>query len=151
MKLQSTIKSLKKTLKKSNKELDEYINILSNNYANDLVKYQEELLMNICQEHNLSYEDLHNKHIKSFKKSLKKRKNTNLIENSDSDSESESNEGNSKNESGSTKEKSPINILEKISIQDKTCYIEKEGGIIYNSEVMKIGEVKTNGEYFLYE
>ena len=151
MKLQSTIKSLKKTLKKSNKELDEYINILSNNYANDLVKYQEELLMNICQEHNLPYEELHNKHIKSFKKSLKKRKNTNLIDNSDSESESESNEGNSKNDSGNTKEKSPINILEKVSIKDKICYIEKELGIIYNSEVMKIGEVKTNGDYFLYE
>jgi len=149
MKLQSTIKSLKKSLKKNGKEIDEYLLTLSNNYTSDLVKYQEELLMNICQDHSLSYEDLHNKYIKSFKKSIKKKKNSNLIDNSDSESENIDNISNL-NIEGQTDGKTQMNVLEKVNIQDKVCYIENDGGIIYNSEVMKIGEVKSNGEYFLY-
>jgi len=151
MKLQSTIKSLKKSLKKNGKEIDEYLLTLSNNYTSDLVKYQEELLMNICQDHSLSYEDLHNKYIKSFKKSIKKKKNSNLIDNSDSESENNEGDISNLNIEGQSGEKTQMNILEKVSIQDKVCYIENEGGIIYNSEVMKIGEVKSNGEYFLYD
>jgi len=153
MKLQTTIKSLKKQIKSNNKELDELILNISNNYISDMVKYQEELLMNICQDHKLSYEDLHNKYIKSLKKNLKKKKNKNLIDNSDSESDTESNILTKSSDTNNLQnEKSNLNILEKIDINGKICYIEKRtGGSIYNNEVMKIGEVKNNGNYFLYE
>ena len=141
MKIQGTLKSLKKTLKNNNKELDGIILTFTNNYYSDLVKYQEDLLMNICNDNNLSYEDLHNKYIKSFKKNIKKKKNNILIEDSDSENDDESDQV-----------RNNINDLEKISFKNKICYIEnKEGGSIYNNEVIKIGEVKTNGEYLLYE
>jgi len=149
MKIQFSLKNLKKTLKTHNKNLENIITTITNNYYTDLVKYQEDLLMNICKDNNLSYEDLHNKYIKSFKKSIKKKKNMNLID-SDSDIENE-NENVKNNTTILNNLKSNINILEKVNIKDIICYIEnKEGGSIYNKEVMKIGEVK-DGEYFLYE
>jgi hypothetical protein len=151
MKIQGTLKSLKKTLKNNNKELDGIILTFTNNYYSDLVKYQEDLLMNICNDNNLSYEDLHNKYIKSFKKNIKKKKNNILIEDSDSENDDESDQvRNNINDLENTN--LDKNILEKISLKNKICYIEnKEGGSIYNNEVIKIGEVKTNGEYLLYE
>ena len=151
MKIQGTLKSLKKTLKNNNKELDGIILTFTNNYYSDLVKYQEDLLMNICNDNNLSYEDLHNKYIKSFKKNIKKKKNNILIEDSDSENDDESDQvRNNINDLENTN--LDKNILEKISFKNKICYIEnKEGGSIYNNEVIKIGEVKTNGEYLLYE
>jgi hypothetical protein len=151
MKIQGNLKNLKKTLKKHNKELDSVLVTLTNNYYSDLVKYQEDLLMNICKDHTLSYEDLHNKYIKSFKKNIKKKKNLNLIEDSDSENDNESDQIR-KNTNSLEKKNSDINILEKISIKNKVCYIEnKDGGSIYNNEVIKIGEVKSNGDYLLYE
>ena len=151
MKIQGTLKSLKKTLKNNNKELDGIILTFTNNYYSDLVKYQEDLLMNICNDNNLSYEDLHNKYIKSFKKNIKKKKNNILIEDSDSENDDESDQvRNNINDLENTN--LDKNILEKINLKNKICYIEnKEGGSIYNNEVIKIGEVKTNGEYLLYE
>ena len=151
MKIQGTLKSLKKTLKNNNKELDGIILTFTNNYYSDLVKYQEDLLMNICNDNNLSYEDLHNKYIKSFKKNIKKKKNNILIEDSDSENDDESDQvRNNINDLENTN--LDKNILEKISLKNKICYIEnKEEGSIYNNEVIKIGEVKTNGEYLLYE
>lgn len=151
MKIQGTLKSLKKTLKNNNKELDGIILTFTNNYYSDLVKYQEDLLMNICNDNNLSYEDLHNKYIKSFKKNIKKKKNNILIEDSDSENDDESDQVRN-NINDLEKTNLDKNILEKISFKNKICYIEnKEGGSIYNNEVIKIGEVKTNGEYLLYE
>ena len=151
MKTQGNLKNLKKTLKKHNKELDSVLVTLTNNYYSDLVKYQEDLLMNICKDHTLSYEDLHNKYIKSFKKNIKNKKNLNLIEDSDSENDNESDQIR-KNTNSLEKKNSDINILEKISIKNKVCYIEnKDGGSIYNNEVIKIGEVKSNGDYLLYE
>lgn len=151
MKIQGNLKNLKKTLKKHNKELDSVLVTLTNNYYSDLVKYQEDLLMNICKDHTLSYEDLHNKYIKSFKKNIKKKKNLNLIEDSDSENDNESDQIR-KNTNSLEKKNSDLNILEKISIKNKVCYIEnKDGGSIYNNEVIKIGEVKSNGDYLLYE
>ena len=153
MKIQATLKSLKKTIKNQNKELESVLITLTNNYYSDIIKSQEDLLMNICNdnENKLSYEDLHNKYIKPFKKNIKKKKALNLIEDSDSENDDECDEiaTNTKNLENNN---SDINVLEKISINDKTCYIEnKEGGSIYNSEVIKIGEIKLNGEYLLYE
>ena len=150
MKIQCSVKNLKKTLKAHNKNLESIIATMTNNYYTDLVKYQEDLLMNICKDNNLSYENLHNKYIKSFKKSIKRKKNMNLIDESNSDSDIE-NENIKKNTTTLNNLKSNINILEKINIKDIICYIEnKEGGSIYNKEVMKIGEIK-DGEYFLYK
>ncbi len=150
MKIQASLKNLKKSLKAHNKDLESIIVTITNNYFTDLVKYQEDLLMNIFKDNKLSYEDLHNKYIKSFKKTLKKNKNINLIDDSETESETESEEiKNNINHLESLK--SEMNILEKINIKDKVCYIEnKDGGSIYNSEVIKIGEVK-NGDFFLYE
>ena len=150
MKIQCSVKNLKKTLKAHNKNLESIIATMTNNYYTDLVKYQEDLLMNICKDNNLSYENLHNKYIKSFKKSIKRKKNMNLIDESNSDSDIE-NENIKKNTITLNNLKSNINILEKINKKDIICYIEnKEGGSIYNKEVMKIGEIK-DGEYFLYK
>ena len=151
MKIQANIKSLKKIIKSQNKEIDSVFTVLTNNYYSDLIKYQEDLLINICKDHDLSYENLHNKYIKTFKKNIKK-KNLNLIENSDSDSE---NEDELENIRKSTNEidniKPEFNVLEKVFINKKICYIEnKDGGSIYDSDVIKIGEVKY-GDYILYE
>ena len=145
MKLQTSLKNLKKIRRQQNKEIDEIINTLTNNYLTDLVKYQEDLLLNICRDYNLEYEDLHAKYIKSLKKNIKKTKNINLIDNSDSESDLESEEIKESIQKDNTE-----NILEKIEINNKLCYIEnKEGGSIYNNEVVKIGEVK-EGKYHLY-
>jgi hypothetical protein len=151
MKIQGNIKNLKKFVKSQGKEIDNLLNLLTNNYYSDLIKYQEDLLINICKDHDLPYEDLHNKYIKTFKKNLKK-KNLNLIENSDSDSENEDDiESIIKNTNNLENNKPEHNILEKVVINEKTCYIEnKEGGSIYDSDVIKIGEVKS-GDYILYE
>ena len=70
------MKSLKKTLKDYNKDLDGIIETMTTNYYSDLVKYQEDLLMKICDDNDLSYEELHVKYIKPFKKTLKKTKQT---------------------------------------------------------------------------
>ena len=149
MKLQSTLKNLKKLRRNQNKEMDDMITTFTNNYFTDIVKYQEDLLLNICRDNDLPYDELHTKYIKTLKKTMKKSKNANLIDNSDSESELESDEikaSIAKNQSNTEP-----NVLEKIIINDKSCYIEnKEGGSIYNNEVIKIGEVK-EGKYHLYE
>lgn len=147
MKLQVTLKNLKKLRRQQNKDLDELISTLTNNYFTDIVKYQEDLLLNICRDKELNYDELHSKYIKTLKKSMKKSKNVNLIDNSDSESENESDEIKA---SMAQNQNNSDNVLEKIKIDSKVCYIEnKEGGSIYNSEVIKIGEVK-EGKYHLY-
>lgn len=148
MKLQVCLKNLKKIRRNQSKEIDELITTLTNNYVSDLIKYQEDLLLNICRDNDLNYDDLHSKYIKSFKKNVKKNKNINLIDNSDSDSDIESED--IKSSINVSENNNETNVLEKIIIKDNTCYIEnKEGGSIYNNEVIKIGEVR-EGEYFLY-
>ena len=147
MKLQGTLKNLKKLRRQQNKDLDELITTLTNNYFTDIVKYQEDLLLNVCREKDLNYDELHSKYIKTLKKSIKKSKNSNLIDNSDSESEAETEEikANMTSNLGNNE-----NVLEKVKIDSKVCYVEnKEGGSIYNNEVMKIGEVK-EGKYHLY-
>lgn len=147
MKLQGTLKNLKKLRRQQNKDLDELITTLTNNYFTDIVKYQEDLLLNICRDKELNYDELHAKYIKTLKKSMKKSKNCNLIDNSDSESDAETEEikANMTSNLGNNE-----NVLEKVKIESKVCYVEnKEGGSIYNNEVMKIGEVK-DGKYHLY-
>ena len=147
MKLQVSLKNLKKLRRNHNKEIDDIIQNLTANYFTDLVKYQEDLLLNVCREHELSYDDLHSKYVKPFKKSLKKSKNSNLIDNSDSESDDDDE---IKNNVTSQPIVNETNVLEKKVINDTLCYVEnKEGGSIYNNEVMKIGEIK-QGEFFLY-
>lgn len=147
MKLQGTLKNLKKLRRQQNKDLDEIISTLTNNYYTDIVKYQEDLLLNICREKELDYDELHSKYIKTLKKSMKKSKNVNLIDNSDSESEIDSEEVKSTLASNQLNNE---NVLEKIKINSKICYIEnKEGGSIYDQEVVKIGEVK-EGKFHLY-
>ena len=150
MKLQVCLKNLKKIRKNQGKEMDELVQTLTNSYFTDLVKYQEDLLLNVCRDNDLSYEDLHTKYVKPFKKNMKKTKgsNSNLIDNSDSDSDDEEEDIKSTVNVQSTINDS--NVLEKKLINDILCYVEnKEGGAIYNNEVCKIGEVK-QGEFFLY-
>ena len=147
MKLQGTLKNLKKLRRQQNKDLDEIISALTNNYYTDIVKYQEDLLLNICREKELDYDELHSKYIKTLKKSMRKSKNINLIDNSDSESEIDSEEVKSTLDSNKFNNE---NVLEKIKINSKICYIEnKEGGSIYDHEVVKIGEVK-EGKFHLY-
>ena len=87
---------------------------------------------------------MHTKYIKNFKKNFKKTKNSELIEIEENDTESTDIQNN-------INEFEDLNVLEKKMIDDKTCFIEnKEGGSIYNREVIKIGEVK-DGSYVLYK
>lgn len=141
MKTQNGLKNLVKTFDKFKKEHDTLLNLINKSYLIDLVKYQEDLLLKISTEYNLDYEELHKKYIKNFKKSMKKNKL--LI---DEDSDSETNNIKSVSEDLNTS-----NVLQKKIIDGNEYYIEnKEGGTIYNKEVIKIGEVQ-NGEYLLYE
>ena len=143
MKVQSNLKALNKLRSNYNKEYDQQLDNLQKNYYVDLVKYQEDLLLKIATDHDLDYNEMHEKYIKNFKKSLKKTKKMQLIDEC-SDSETAEIENNL------TEFEDQNNVLEKTKIKGKVCFIEKkEGGIIYDKDVMKIGEVK-NGEYVLF-
>jgi len=144
MKLQSNLKVLDKLRNTYNKEHDQLIENLQKGYYVDLVKYQEDLLLKIATDYDIDYNEMHEKYIKDFKKSLKKTsKKIQLIEEG-SDSEI----GDIAQNQEELDEHA--NILEKTKIDGKVCFIEnKEGGIIYDKDVMKIGEVK-KGEFILY-
>jgi len=143
MKLQSNLKALNKLRLNYNKEYEQQLENLQKGYFVDLVKYQEDLLLKIATDYELDYNDMHEKYIKNFKKSLKKTKKMQLI---DECSDSESNEiQNNLNEYEDN-----MNVLEKTEVDGMVCFIEnKEGGSIYDKEVVKIGEVK-EGEFILY-
>jgi len=143
MKLQSNLKALNKLRLNYNKEYEQQLENLQKGYFVDLVKYQEDLLLKIATDYELDYNDMHEKYIKNFKKSLKKTKKMQLI---DECSDSESVEiQNNLNEYEDN-----MNVLEKNNIDGKVCFIEnKEGGSIYDKDVIKIGEVK-EGEFILY-
>ena len=144
MKLQSNLKGLNKLRLNYNKEYEQQLENLQKGYFVDLVKYQEDLLLKIATDYELDYNDMHEKYIKNFKKSLKKTKKMQLI---DECSDSESVEiQNNLNEYEDN-----MNVLEKTKIDGKICFIEnKEGGSIYDKDVIKIGEVKEGGEFILY-
>ena len=143
MKLQSNLKALNKLRLNYNKEYEQQLENLQKGYFVDLVKYQEDLLLKIATDYELDYNEMHEKYIKNFKKSLKKTKKMQLI---DECSDSESTEiQNNLNEYEDN-----MNVLEKTKIEGKVCFIEnKEGGSIYDKDVIKIGEVK-EGEFILY-
>jgi len=144
MKVQGNIKALTKALNTYSKDFDQVIESLQKSYITDLVKYQEDLLLTISSDYNLNYDEMHTKYIKNFKKNFKKTKNSELIEIEENDTESTDIQNN-------INEFEDLNVLEKKIIDDKTCFIEnKEGGSIYNREVIKIGEVK-DGSYVLYK
>ena len=153
MKLQGNLKALNKLRSTYNKDYDQIIENLQKGYYVDLVKYQEDLLLKIANDnnenihdilHKLDYNEMHEKYIKNFKKSLKKTsKKIQLIEEG-SDSETAEIQNNL------TELEENINVLEKTKIDGKVCFIEnKEGGTIYDKDVIKIGEVK-EGEFILY-
>ena len=113
------------------------IDALNKSINNDIKNVCEDLLTKISQDYNIDLKELQGKYLKEFKK---KKNNKNLI---DSDSNSVSNEDNSYNTEN-------LNLLQKKKINNKVYYIDnKEGGSIYNNEVIKVGEFK-NGEYILY-
>ena len=145
MKVQNSLKALTKSLATFNKDYDHILDSIQKGYITDLVKYQEDLLLKISTDYNLNYDDMHDKYLKNFKKNFKKSKKNQLIDLEENDSESlEIN--NSVNEMEEIE-----NILEKHEINGKVCFIEnKEGGTIYNNEVIKVGEVK-NGQFILYK
>ena len=112
------------------------IDTLHKTIGNDIKNACDDLLVKISKDYNIDLKELQNKYLKDFKK----KKNKNLI---DSDSNSESNEDNNHHIEN-------LNLLQKKKINDKVYYIDnKEGGSIYNNEVIKVGEFK-NGEYILY-
>ena len=144
MKLQTNLKSLDKLKSAYNKDYDQLIENLQKGYYVDLVKYQEDLLLKIATDYKLDYNEMHEKYIKDFKKSLKKTSKKNQLIEEGSDSEL--------GEIPQNQEEldEHQNILEKTTIDGKVCFIEnREGGIIYDKDVMKIGEVK-KGEFILY-
>ena len=145
MKVQNSLKALSKSLTTFNKDYDHIMDNIQKSYVIDLVKYQEDLLLKISTDYNLNYDEMHEKYLKNFKKNFKKSKKSQLIDLDDNDSESiEIN--NSVNEMEEIE-----NILEKHEINGEVCFIEnKEGGTIYNNEVIKVGEVK-NGQFILYK
>jgi len=145
MKVQNSLKALTKSLNAYNKDFEHIVDNMQKAYVTDLVKYQEDVLLKIATEYNLNYDELHDKYLKNFKKNFKKSKKSQLIDLEENDSESVeiSNTINEIEESE--------NILEKHEINGKVCFIEnKEGGTIYNHEVIKVGEVK-NGKFILYK
>ena len=117
---------------------------IQKSYVTDLVKFQEDLLLKISTDYDLNYDEMHEKYLKNFKKNFKKSKKSQLI---DVEDDSESIEiNNSVNEIEEIE-----NILEKHEINGEVCFIEnKEGGTIYNNEVIKVGEVK-NGQFIMYK
>ena len=134
-----------KSLNIYNKDFEHIVENMQKAYVTDLVKYQEDVLLKIATDYKLNYDELHDKYLKNFKKNFKKSKKNQLIDLEDNDSES-AEISNTINEIQETE-----NILEKHEINGKVCFIEnKEGGTIYNNEVIKVGEVK-NGKFILYK
>ena len=152
MKFNTLLKNLKKSEVAYSKLLQENIKQLNTALYIEIVKAKEELLKTICEDENLNYDELNVRYIKSLKKDIKKKcSNLELILDSDSSSSDEESENNNdlcKQDKKNTKESIP---LEKHKIKNKLCYVENiEGGSIFNSNVVKIGEVK-EGSFLLYE
>ena len=143
MKVQGNLKNLNKLLTAYNKEFEQNIESLQKSYFSDLVKYQEDLLLKICSEYKLNYTELHEKYIKNFRKSLKKSKSFQLIEDVDIDSDL--------NEIQSNLDEVDENmILEKIEIDGKTYYCDKNEGTILNNEAEKVGTYN-EGKFILHK
>ena len=134
-------KKFNKVIKNFNKSFEDDIEEIQKMYTSDIVKAKEDLLVQLCNDYDLKYDELHKKYIQSFKKTIKSKKSTNqeLID-SDNGSDDDNVTDIVKNEP----------ILEKKEINNIVCYVEdKEGGNIYNQDVEKVGEIR-GGEYVLY-
>jgi len=145
MKVQNSLKALTKSLNAFNKDYEHILDNIQKGYVTDLVKFQEDLLLKIATDYSLNYDEMHDKYLKNFKKNFKKSKKSQLIDIEENDSES-AEINNTINEMEEAE-----NILEKHTIDEKVYFVEnKEGGTIYNNEVIKVGEVK-NGQFILYK
>ena len=140
MKISKNLKNFKKTMLTYQKDTNQNLNEIIESYNSDIIKYQEDLLLRICNDHNLSYEGLHRKYIKKTSNKY------NLIESDiDLDEEKDIEQNLNSLENSISK-----NLLIKKNINNSICFVEDtEGGSIYNKEVIKIGEVK-KGKYLLY-
>lgn len=144
MRIQANLKSMNKLLTNYNKEYESAVESLQKCYLNDLVKYQEDLLLKICGDYELDYNELHEKYVKNFKKTLKKSKSFQLIDSEDNDSELTEIQN-------SLEEVDENLILEKIEIEGTTYYYDqKNSGSIFNKEAKKVGDVD-NGKFSLHK
>ena len=144
MRIQGNLKSMNKLLATYNKEYESAIEGLQKCYLNDLVKYQEDLILKISSDYKLDYNELHEKYVKNFKKTLKKSKSFQLIDSEDNDSELTEIQS-------SLDEVDNSLILEKIDIGGDTYYYDhKNDGSIFNKEAKKVGDVN-NGKFILHK
>jgi len=143
-KVKSNIRDLTKLVDTFSKEYDTQLGLLQKSYNAEILLQLNEIIKKIAEEYDLNLKELQNKYIKDLKKNIKKSdKNINLI---DSESNSDSYEDNN----DVHKDVEDLNLLEQIKIDEEIYYFEKkEGGIIYNKEVINVGEYK-NGEHILF-
>lgn len=144
MKLQGNIKAINRIFETYKKDYDGALENLQKSYVSDLVKYQDELILKISTDYNLSYEELYEKYLKNFKKTIKKSKSFQLIDEDEMDDEL--------NEiQNSLDDIEPNRVLEKIIIEGSTYYYDqKNGGSIFNKDAEKVGDVN-NGKFMLHK
>ena len=143
-KVKNDIKDLTKLVSTFSKEYETRVGSLQKSYNAEILVQLNEIIKKIADDYSLNFKELHDKYIKDLKKNIKKSdKNINLI---DSESNSESYDDSNMID----KDADDLNLLEQITINNETYYFEKkEGGIIYNKEVINVGEYK-NGEHILF-
>ena len=140
---------LKMLKKKSKKKYNDIFNnhlksIYNSSLSSNIIKC-EELLKKISIDYNINLNELTERYIPKNLKSKTKKKNTFLIELDEC-----SDEENDIKKILSKKQNECKDVLEKIVIKNKICYIEnREGGNIYNKELEKLGEIN-NGKYIFY-
>tara|TARA_B100000524_G_C23565569_1_gene339920 strand:+ start:284 stop:721 length:438 start_codon:yes stop_codon:yes gene_type:complete len=143
-KVKSNIKDLTKLVDVFSKEYENQLELLQKSYNAEIIQQFNEILKKIAEDYDLNYKDLQSKYVKDLKKNMKKTdKNINLIDSeSNSDSYDDSND--------IDKDVENLNLLEQITINDEIYYFEKkDGGVIYNKEVISVGEYK-NGKHILF-
>ena len=144
MKLQGNIKVINRLFEVYKKDYEGAMENLQKSYLSDLIKYQDELLLKISTDYSLNYEELYAKYLKNFKKTIKKSKSFQLIDEDELDEEL--------NEIQSTLDDvEPNRVLEKIVLDGSTYYYDqKNGGSIFNKDAEKVGDVN-NGKFMLHK
>tara|TARA_X000000950_G_C13861272_1_gene638833 strand:+ start:282 stop:719 length:438 start_codon:yes stop_codon:yes gene_type:complete len=144
MKLQGNIKVINRLFEVYKKDYEGAMENLQKSYLSDLIKYQDELLLKISTDYGLNYEELYAKYLKNFKKTIKKSKSFQLIDEDELDEEL--------NEIQSTLDDvEPNRVLEKIVLDGSTYYYDqKNGGSIFNKDAEKVGDVN-NGKFMLHK
>ena len=124
--METHLKNIKSTMFNNSNIINNYLNDINNSYINNIFNIIQNLIKEISNDYDISYNELCEKYLNGIKKKYMNIKSdvfTNI---------------------------NTSNILEKKIIQGKTYYIQnKEGGIIYNKELEKLGEIN-NGEYIFY-